>query len=554
MGPAAVECLEGAGAAPPEDCGGAPGHATLLKGPKAAASLGFPGFDPDRFDLDGVNRRLARLFAGGRQKATGPAQVPTPWDLASGPPPLEAYRLDRLNIRHQMVAALRERQGPMTLGELVERLERAGTSLPEGELSLRKAWKRQGPIRERLDGRLESDPDHLHFERFEQHLAEALPGEPAPAPPPPVPEGPVTTAELEAPAGHAVRWSTYLSLPRRLTLCLVARGGRARLEDLLGDLALYGEAVDRDPDKLRFPGPRSGIQIQEGDLTLDPSGPEALAASEAFRKWWLPQVRHLALQNSGRADRAANRVERARRDEDYRQWFAQATRALVQISWHGSQVAGCLMDLPSRQIRRFAPQVRWTLEEALEGTEILVGLDPRGVFESLDLAPEGHRFVNLTPPFRTILVDERPIPVSLEKAVRMTIDSPLTPSEEFGRLWQGGDITGVLDRLAGNLEVLHALYRYGIIHGSVRRRHDEDTDEAMEVAWNLGDEPTLWEALRARRPLQIALRPEDPLRPEASLRPFQPQEVSYGVVDGIWLDTGRLGHMSVSDVTAFEPG
>ncbi len=554
-GPAAVECLDGVGAAPPEDCGGASGYANLLKGPKVAASLGFPRFDPDRFDLDTVNRRLARLFPGGRQKATAQERVPTAWDPASGPPPLEAYCLDRLNVRHQMVAALRERQGPMSLAELVGRLERAGTSLPEGELSLRKAWKRQGPIRERLDGCLELDPDHQDFERFQRHLAEAIPGPPAPAPPPPppIPQGPVTTAELQAPAGYAVRWSDNLSLPRRLTLCLVARGGRARLEDLLADLALYGEPVERDPDKLRFPGHRSGIQLQEGALVIDPSGPEALAASEAFRKWWLPQARNLALQDSGRADRAAIREAVHRKKEEHHKWFAHATRALLRLSWHGNEVAGCLMDLPSRRIRRFAPQVRWTLEEALEGTEIVVGLDPRGVFERLDLAPEGHRFVNLTPPFRTIIVDERRIQVPLEEAVRMTIDSPLTAPEELGRLWGCGDINGVLDRLAGDLDVLHALYRYGIIHGAVRRRHDEDTDEGMEVAWNLGKEQTLWEALRARNPLQIAYRPADPLHPEASLRPFQPQDASHGRVDGIWLDTGRPGRLEVSEVAAFLP-
>jgi len=553
-GPAAVECLEGVGAAPPEDCGGAPGYANLLRGPKVAASLGFPRFDPVRFYIDIVNRRLARLFAWGRQKGTGQARVPTAWDPASGPPPLEAYCLDRLNVRHQMVAALRERQGPMALAELLERLERAGTSLPEGELSLRKAWKRQGPIWERLDGRLELDPDHLDFERFERHLENALPGPPPPSPPPPVPEGPVTPAELEAPAGHGVRWSQYLSLPRRLTLCLVARGGRARLEDLLGDLALYGEPVDRDPDKLRFPGHRSGIQLREGVLAIDPSGPEALAASEAFRKWWGPQARHLALQDSGSGDLAASREAMHRRKEEHRQWFAHATRTLVQLSWHGNQVAGCLMDLPSRQIRRFTPQVRWTLEEALEGTEIVVGLDPRSVFERLDLAPEGRRFLNLTPPFRTILVDGRPTPVSLEAAVRMTIDSPLTASEELGRLWGCGDVAGVLDGLAGDLQVLHALYRYGILHGSVRRRHDEDTDEAMDVAWNLGQEQTLWEALRARKPLQIAYRPVDPLYPEASLRPFQPRDASHGMIDGTWLDTGLPGRLKVSEVAAFLPG
>lgn len=61
-------CLDGARACPPEDCGGPHGYAELL------AALGDPSherhadmtdwigtFDPEAFDLDVVNRKLARL-------------------------------------------------------------------------------------------------------------------------------------------------------------------------------------------------------------------------------------------------------------------------------------------------------------------------------------------------------------------------------------------------------------------------------------------------------------------------------------------------------------
>lgn len=61
-------CLDGARACPPEDCGGPHGYANLL------AALGDPTheehsdmtdwigeFDPEAFDLDVVNRKLARL-------------------------------------------------------------------------------------------------------------------------------------------------------------------------------------------------------------------------------------------------------------------------------------------------------------------------------------------------------------------------------------------------------------------------------------------------------------------------------------------------------------
>lgn len=64
-------CLSGARAAPPEDCGGLPGYATLVEAlakPARARSrnekeaLAWAGrWDPERFDIDAVNERLSRM-------------------------------------------------------------------------------------------------------------------------------------------------------------------------------------------------------------------------------------------------------------------------------------------------------------------------------------------------------------------------------------------------------------------------------------------------------------------------------------------------------------
>ncbi len=63
-------CLAGARACPPEDCGSFPGYFALLEALKASKKtaqqkgllewLGA-GYDPERFDLDGVNRCLTGL-------------------------------------------------------------------------------------------------------------------------------------------------------------------------------------------------------------------------------------------------------------------------------------------------------------------------------------------------------------------------------------------------------------------------------------------------------------------------------------------------------------
>ena len=60
-------CLGGARACPPEDCGSFPGYMSILEAVKAAKKTGEQkellewlgdGYEPERFDLDQVNRRL----------------------------------------------------------------------------------------------------------------------------------------------------------------------------------------------------------------------------------------------------------------------------------------------------------------------------------------------------------------------------------------------------------------------------------------------------------------------------------------------------------------
>jgi hypothetical protein len=64
-------CADGARACPPEDCGGAPGYADLLRTLKNRNNRRYkemlawvgPRFDPERFSVDEVNASLARLLS-----------------------------------------------------------------------------------------------------------------------------------------------------------------------------------------------------------------------------------------------------------------------------------------------------------------------------------------------------------------------------------------------------------------------------------------------------------------------------------------------------------
>lgn len=69
----AVECLAGARAGPPDDCGGVPGYLELLgafarpTAPESRELLDWvdeyvgPGWAPDRVDLNAINKALAKL-------------------------------------------------------------------------------------------------------------------------------------------------------------------------------------------------------------------------------------------------------------------------------------------------------------------------------------------------------------------------------------------------------------------------------------------------------------------------------------------------------------
>ncbi len=55
-------CVAGERACPPEDCGGVPGYYHLLEADDEFTERFGRAFDPERFDLDMVNRRLGHVL------------------------------------------------------------------------------------------------------------------------------------------------------------------------------------------------------------------------------------------------------------------------------------------------------------------------------------------------------------------------------------------------------------------------------------------------------------------------------------------------------------
>jgi hypothetical protein len=122
-GVAVAICLDGERAGPPEDCGGPEAYQSLLERHAArAGGVGLPDrFDPARFDLDDLNRRLAKAF---RPRAT-PAR---PAGALAAP---EAQRLAMLTLATLYLGSRRtkhgQREASKTLRlEILDALQDAG--------------------------------------------------------------------------------------------------------------------------------------------------------------------------------------------------------------------------------------------------------------------------------------------------------------------------------------------------------------------------------------------------------------------------------------------
>jgi hypothetical protein len=224
----APECLDGAMAGPPEDCGGIPGFDRLkevLENPEAdeedlwMLDLAPKGYSPAAFSLEAVNKKLQRAFGRKRRGPKAPSET-----LLAG------YRLAKLNLIGAIVAALKERS-PLTLEQVENRLSELGFPLPAGRQSLRRSLAKSEAVRVRQDGALELVPGealrHLVF-WMDYRCQEGLP-KPAPALVEPEPvTGPVSWAEIQE--GYLVPWETELREQDREVFERFKRDERATLD------------------------------------------------------------------------------------------------------------------------------------------------------------------------------------------------------------------------------------------------------------------------------------------------------------------------------------
>jgi hypothetical protein len=502
----APECVDGAMAGPPEDCGGIPGF-THLK--KVLANPRHPehesmkvwapkGWSADRFAPDSLNKKLVRAFG---RKRSGPK--------ASPEATLAGYRLVKLRPGQAAVAALEE-SGPRSLEEIGARLTELGYPLTGGAETLRRSLSKMKGIRQRQDGKLELVPGTAlaRVQSTMRRLSQE--GTPPPARPPlpiePVAPStvPISAEELESarPFGF---FPPPFSVRRKLIVTLDSHGGEASYDSIVSSL-LEMKGPWNHIQEARIPVSVDGclaLHLRDGILTLDRSHGDTLKARARFREWLAPHLqRQQDLQQSRQAYPARMQQLEAERLAEWHK-ASCLSRAVVAACCKGERFALVLLDARTEAVQTFSQ--REPAQRAVASYGILAGLDPRSLLEKLGWSFQGET-VDLTPPFKSRPVGrDRRKSVKMPEAIEMTTGQrPVDPKQLEEWLEEGQQRT-VEAALLQDAHNLRRLWRYGVLHGGVRRDLDQ-----VEVAWNPGKDFSLGSLLRWSmedgRPVRLTMR------------------------------------------------
>ncbi len=540
------ECLDGAMAGPPEDCGGVWGFQEIREAladpdysPPDDDDFGpeIPrNYDPSAFPREAVNKKLQRAYG---RKSKGPKADP---DALLG-----GYQLSKLNVIGAIVAALTER-APLSLDQVEARLTELGYPLPHGQQSLIKSIAKSPAVRTRHDGTLELETGET-FRRATYLMSRADPAkkvEPVtPAEPEPL-TGPVTAAELEEARPNGV-FPPTLSVRRQLLLTLEAMGGKASLEDLVPEMEKFSRVTTAAKAQLTLNG-SSAVSEQDGIYQIK-EGRELDQIRAVYRAWTLPHRRHALNGTSWREKFEQGQADyRQRMLTEYRQ--AQTLRpAVVAVAGSPDEGGGdsafalTLFDTLERRARWFTNPSEAL--EALRDYDILIGLNPRSSFERLGWEWEKIT-VDLTPTFKSRpLSNGKRKAVSTSEAVAMVTRTPLLDPAKLQKWLARGQVEKARAALEEEAQNLYLYWRFGVLHGNVLRR-----DEWMEVSWNERREPSLGRYLQwcldDMQPLEVTLS-------NGRTGPFQPLEIEksrdyHDRIHGLWTETSQRVSIELADI------
>lgn len=410
-----------------------------------------------------------------------------------------------VKLFHTMAVALLEHGGPMSLEQIVERLAAAGLDTPSGlRVSLLKAWHGRGPIVRDPDGSFGLALRHYSMDwillatGLRPRLKVAFP--PAPVlPPQRGDDEPFAADELRL----VLLWPyTGISDVRRAAAVLDAAGRPLTGPELDAFASrVLGEpriGLTRNAEQWRD---RRMVREGPGGVFALVAGPEELRdLRRNLRRRVLPQAERAAREADWEAHAEAyEAAHEARREREVIE-AATLRRAIVRGLPAGAEPEAVgVLDVRSRAIRIFTPVERAAVVAALEGYDLLAGLDVRGLLLALGGDPDRWQIADLGPPQKTWRLNRAGRTLRLTPELLMTgslgISRPLADAAKVRGYVASGDRRRLAARLESDLKHLHALYRYGTLHCFVRLRWGF-VDELLHVPWCHPGDPHLDDILR----------------------------------------------------------
>lgn len=449
-------------------------------------------------------------------------------------PPLDTLDLGSLSVKLAAVAVVHHSPEPMTLEALAEELQARGTPLPHGLVSVRRALaSRPEPLRKRLDGRWEVDPQSGEMWYAAVRLQNTLR---TPTPPPAKPvlgsvgEGPLTWTELQRAAEllqyRPVRWQKWTA-QWYAAAGAEAAGGRLEMGPVLRWMARLGYPEDRESLLRSLTKARRGLVRLEGEeIVLE-------GDMERFRRELREELAEreaelLRAEESAESHRLWRETE-ARELEARRAEGARWRQGLVRIAWAGGEPFGALLTLPEGPLRVFRPGETDSLKAALAELDLVVGVRPQDDFERLGLPRQPVRFVDVTPPFRTRRSARgRTLRFSVSDGLKMVTGRGL---RDDARLAAASP--AVAERwLRQDVAALREYHRFGALHGWVpldvgRMREQVPVDWRPDHAPALGE--ILREAMRREEAVELVTSSSgDPCQPFLGGQVFLPEALQRG--------------------------
>ena len=388
---------------------------------------------------------------------------------------------------HLMVVALLEHGQPMTLEQIVARLEAAGVRPGYGGArstdlsdSLKKAWHGMDPVYRDTQGRYGVNLDSSELDlllwllglRPGRHESTSFPPPPDPAAPPDT--VPLSREEVEAALEGRSPWA--MGSLRPTAAVLEAFGSPKSIGDVKGILEpLMPHGPWLSPETVASWRTTLITVDPHGRLQLNADSPDLSRLRQAIRRLSQPVLTR-RLREAHWAARHAE-IDRINEQEERKEELeaARLRRAVLRVvPARGNIQAASLLDVGTRTIKTMIGEELADLPTLLDASDIVAGIAVRDALVVLGLDADRWRLVDLGPPQKTITINRRGRTLRLtdELILRSTtrISRPLGDPARIAAYLARGERGRLTRRLESDVKALHALYRFGVLHRSVRVR------------------------------------------------------------------------------------